>query len=177
MRLCTGPRCQTPLCAKRPPRIVKVRCEMGRNQLGVATRLLHPERESEDPFRAVVPPLYQTATFDQPSATEMGIYDYTRSGNPTRSILEQQITDLEGGVNSFAFSSGMAALSVVCKLIKSGETILAGDDLYGGSSRLLAQVVPTFGIRVTHVDTTDLKSMHSCGTCDGKVCLARWRNV
>ena len=132
---------------------------MDRDHWRVATRLLHPERENSDPYRAVAPPLYQTATFDQPSATEMGPYDYTRSGNPTRTLLEDQITDLEGGVGSFAFSSGMAALAVVCKLLKMGDGILSGDDIYGGTSRLLAQVVPNYGLRVHHVDTTDLQQV------------------
>lgn len=134
-----------------------VECSMQRDDWSISTRLLHPERESHDPYRAIAPPLYQTATFDQPSATEMGIYDYSRSGNPTRTLLEEQIADLEKASKSFAFSSGMAALSVACKLIPHGESIMAGDDLYGGSSRLLAQVVPNSGIRVHHVDTTDLK--------------------
>eukprot|EP00210_Caulerpa_lentillifera_P005845 g5589.t1 len=140
----------------------RVRCEMSRHRLGLTTRLLHPETETNDPYKAVSPPLYQTATFDQPSATEMGPYDYTRSGNPTRTLLEDQITDLEGATRSFAFSSGMAALSAVCKLLKSGEDILAGDDLYGGSSRLLERVVPNSGVRVFHVDTTDLNQIANC---------------
>ena len=176
MRFGIGHRWRTPLSTQRATRISNVRCEMSRNQLSVATRLLHPERESDDPFRAVAPPLYQTATFDQPSATEVGIYDYTRSGNPTRTLLEEQITDLEGGINSFAFSSGMAALSVVCKLLRSGESILAGDDLYGGSSRLLSQVVPNCGIHVHHVDTTDLK-YRSQIVLQPSLCLVKLRNV
>lgn len=135
----------------------KLRCHNERHRLGLSTRLLHPETETNDPFKAVSPPLYQTSTFDQPSATEMGPYDYTRSGNPTRTLLEDQITDLEGATRSFAFSSGMAALSVVCKLLKPGEDILAGDDLYGGSSRLLEHIVPNSGTRVFNIDTTDLK--------------------
>ena len=133
-----------------------------RDQWHPSTRVLHPERDNGDPYLSVVPPLYQTATFDMLSPTQAGPYDYTRSGNPTRSLLEDQIADLEGGISAFAFSSGMAALSVVCKLVKSGEGILAGDDLYGGSSRLLAQVIPSFGIPVFHVDTTDLKSASPC---------------
>ncbi|CAD7704679.1 unnamed protein product [Ostreobium quekettii] len=124
--------------------------------LRFATRILHPDVSGTDPYKAVAPPLYQTATFDQPSATECGPYDYTRSGNPTRTLLEEQMARLEGGCRSFAFASGMAAISVACQLVKSGGHILAGDDIYGGTSRLLANVLPAGGVEVTNVDATDL---------------------
>ncbi len=93
----------------------------------------------------------------QLSATECGQYDYSRSGNPTRTQLEAQIADLEAATRSFAFVSGMAALSAVLRTISCGDHIVAGDDLYGGTSRLLAQVAPNLGLEVTHVDTTDVK--------------------
>ena len=70
---------------------------------GVATRLVHPEASVEDPFNATNPPLYQTATFGQPSATENGPYDYTRSGNPTRDLLEKQMAELVGGTARLRF--------------------------------------------------------------------------
>ena len=91
------------------------------------------------------------------SATECGPYDYSRSGNPTRTLLEAQIADLEGAAGSFAFVSGMAALSAVLRVASAGDHIVAGDDLYGGTSRLLAQVAPNLGLEVTHVDTTDVQ--------------------
>lgn len=93
----------------------------------------------------------------QPSATDCGPYDYSRSGNPTRTLLEGQIADLEGASRSFAFVSGMAALSAVLRTIACGDHIVAGDDLYGGTSRLLAQVAPNLGLDVTHVDTTEIE--------------------
>lgn len=93
----------------------------------------------------------------QPTATDCGPYDYTRSGNPTRTELESQLADVEGATRSFVFTSGMAALSAVLRLAPSGSHIVAGDDLYGGTSRLLAQVAPNLGLEVTHVDTTDLQ--------------------
>lgn len=88
---------------------------------------------------------------------EGGPYDYTRSGNPTRTQLEAQLADLEGAKRSFVYTSGMAALSSVLRLAPSGSHIVAGDDVYGGTSRLLAKVAPTLGLDVTHVDTTDLE--------------------
>lgn len=93
----------------------------------------------------------------QVSATECGPYDYTRSGNPTRAELEVQLADLERACRSFAFVSGMAALSAVLRTVCAGDHIVAGDDLYGGTSRLLAQVAPNLGLQVTHVDTTDVE--------------------
>ena len=110
---------------------------------------------SGDPHGAIVPPIYQTATFQQPSASEFGEYDYTRSGNPTRRLLEHQLANLEGGKHASAFASGMAAMTALCRLVNSGEKILAGDDLYGGTVRLLDQVLPRHGIEVQYVDTSD----------------------
>jgi cystathionine beta-lyase len=112
-----------------------------------------------DPYGACTPPIYQTATFRQPSATEFGEYDYTRTANPTRAALERQIARLERGAAAIAFSSGMAALTAVTRLVASGEEILAGDDLYGGTFRLLERVLPPLGVGVRYVDTTDLDAV------------------
>ncbi len=122
-----------------------------------ATRCVHlgPGRENRDPFGAVSPPIYQTATFRQPSATEFGEYDYTRTANPTRALAEEQIAALEGGRHACAFSSGMAAITAVTRLVQAGEEILAGDDLYGGTIRLLSRVAPRLGITVRWVDASD----------------------
>lgn len=130
-----------------------------RKRLSIATKLVHPKTSVEDPYSASAPPLYQTATFAQPNATENGRYDYTRSGNPTRDQLEEQFADIEGATRAFAFSSGMSALATVTRLVKNGERIVTGDDIYGGTSRLLAQVVPEVGIEVVNVDCTDLKAV------------------
>ncbi|KAL0024689.1 hypothetical protein WJX77_009297 [Trebouxia sp. C0004] len=125
----------------------------------LSTKLLHPPQSTDDPYEAVSVPLYQTATFGQPSATTNGPYDYTRSGNPTRTQLETQMADLEGADQAFAFASGMAALAAVLRLVGAGKGVVAGDDLYGGTSRLLAQVAPNLGIQVTNVDTTDVRAV------------------
>lgn len=96
----------------------------------------------------------QTATFGQPSATECGPYDYTRTSNPTRAQLESQFAAAEGGVRGVAFTSGMAALAACLRLAPAGSHVVAGDDLYGGTSRLLARVAPDCGLEVTLVDTS-----------------------
>ncbi|XP_077241428.1 cystathionine beta-lyase isoform X4 [Tasmannia lanceolata] len=116
---------------------------------------------SFDPYEALSTPLYQTATFKQPSATENGPYDYTRSGNPTRDTLERLLAKLDKADRAFCFTSGMAALTAVANLVGTGEEIVAGDDIYGGSDRLLSQVVPKKGIVVKRVNTTDLSEVES----------------
>ena len=108
-----------------------------------------------DAYGAMVPPIYQTATFEQPTATEFGEFDYTRSGNPTRTLLEQQLADLEDGAQACAFASGMAALTSLTRIVRPGEEIVAGDDLYGGTVRLLDQITARLNIAVSYVDTTN----------------------
>src|SRR6266511_874570 len=124
-------------------------------RMKIPTRCVHLDAP-DDPYGAIVPPIYQTSTFQQPTASEFGRYDYTRSGNPTRALLEQQLANLEGGAYECAFASGMAAITAVTRLLSSGEEIIAGDDLYGGTVRLLEQILPRQGITVRYVDTTDL---------------------
>ncbi|KAI9355078.1 cystathionine beta-lyase MetG [Zopfochytrium polystomum] len=109
-----------------------------------------------DPYGASAVPIYQTATFKQSSATDMGEYDYTRSGNPTRSNLESHLAKILKAKRAFATSTGMTALDVITRLVPSGHHIVAGNDLYGGSNRLLAHLARTNNIVVHHVDTTNI---------------------
>lgn len=119
-----------------------------------ATRCVQLGR-GRDAYGAIVPPIYQTATFEQPTATDFGEYDYTRSGNPTRTLLEQQLADLENAGYACAFTSGMAALTSLTRIVKGGEEIIAGDDLYGGTVRLLDRISSHQSISVRYVDTRD----------------------
>ncbi|GAB2295591.1 hypothetical protein Dimus_029751 [Dionaea muscipula] len=114
-----------------------------------------------DPYESMSTPLYQTATFKQPSALENGPYDYTRSGNPTRDHLESLLAKLEKADRALCFTSGMAALAAVTRLVGTGEEIVAGDDIYGGSDRLLSQVLPKTGIVVKRVNMSDLEEVAS----------------
>ncbi|GAY33031.1 hypothetical protein CUMW_274520 [Citrus unshiu] len=107
---------------------------------GVSTLLMNFSNEF-DPYGALSTPLYQTATFKQPSATENGAYDYTRSGNPTRDALESLLAKLDKADQALCFTSGMAALAAVTHLLGTGEEIVAGDDLYGGTDRLLSRKI------------------------------------
>ena len=135
-----------------------------------STRCVHFST-SADPYGAIVPPVYQTATFRQPSASEFGEYDYTRSGNPTRTMVEQQLAELEAGAHACAFASGMAAITALTRLLKTGEEIIAGDDLYGGTVRLLEQLRQRNGIDVRYTDTTNLESVSAALTSNTKLIL------
>ncbi|CAA0829843.1 Cystathionine beta-lyase- chloroplastic [Striga hermonthica] len=126
----------------------------------VSTMLMNFDNEF-DPYDALSTPLYQTATFKQPSAIDNGPYDYTRSGNPTRDALERLLAKLDKADRALCFTSGMAALSAVTHLLSTGEEIIAGDDMYGGSDRLLSKVTPKSGIVVRRVDTTNLEEVAS----------------
>ena len=108
-----------------------------------------------DAYGAIVPPIYQTATFEQPTATEFGEYDYTRSGNPTRTLLERQLADLEHAGYACAFASGMAALTSLTRIVEADQEIIAGDDLYGGTVRLLDRIASHQNVAVRYVDTRD----------------------
>ena len=123
-----------------------------------STRCVHLGT-GDDQYGAIVPPIYQTATFKQPSALEFGEYDYTRSGNPTRKLLEQQVASLEDGAYACAFASGLAAITALTRLVTSGGEIIAGDDLYGGTVRLLERIVASQNINVRYTDTTDLAAV------------------
>lgn len=226
-------------------------------ELKIATQLVHPEKVIDDPYMASNTPIYQTATFGQPTATTFGPYDYTRSGNPTRTVLEKQMAALEGAhgaravchvcvsvcvprgmallsrgrsnahikiikdtrpktqpvsprstritpfnidvpalphgstssgltgrgldwaacawgdrtthTGAYAFASGMGALAAVTRLVSSGERIVTGDDIYGGTSRLLAEIVPRQGIEVVNVDCCDLAAVKAAITPNTKL--------
>ncbi len=120
-----------------------------------STRLIRFDAAPGDRHAPVSTPLYQTATFEQPAAEQLGPYDYSRSGNPTRAVLEDLLAELEGGTRALAFSSGMAAVNAVLRLVSCGEAIVAGDDLYGGTYRLLAAAAERQGVEVRWTDTTD----------------------
>jgi cystathionine beta-lyase len=120
-----------------------------------ASRLLHFDTAPGDPHRPMATPIYQTATFEQLEADSFGEYDYSRSGNPTRRVLEDQLAALENGTRGYCFSSGMAAVATVTRLLRPGDEILADWDLYGGTSRLFGKLLDRSGIKVRYVDASD----------------------
>ncbi|MBS4031557.1 MAG: PLP-dependent transferase [Clostridiales bacterium] len=122
----------------------------------MATRLVQSGVRFDTATGAVSVPIYQTATFRHPAPGETTGYDYTRTGNPTRQALEEALADLDGGAGAFAFSSGMAAIMAVMLLFETGDHIIFGEDLYGGTYRLMDWILVKFGLHVSYVDTTDL---------------------
>jgi cystathionine beta-lyase len=123
-----------------------------------ASRLVSFDVSPGDPFRPMATPIYQTATFEQEEATGFGPYDYSRSGNPTRTVLEQQIAALENGTRGFCFASGMAAITCVSRLLRSGDEIVADNDLYGGTCRLFTRVLDRTGITARYADACDVEA-------------------
>jgi len=105
---------------------------------------------------AISVPIYQTSTFVQEAPGVNRGFDYSRSNNPTRQVLEEIIASLEEGNAGFAFSSGLAAVDAVIKLLRSGDEILAVDDIYGGTFRTFTHLYEKFGVKVKYVDTSNL---------------------
>ncbi|CAO0791249.1 unnamed protein product [Mucor circinelloides] len=114
---------------------------------------------SDDPHNAASVPIYQTATFKQKGATASGEYDYSRSGNPTRTHVENHLAKIMGAERALVVTSGMGALDVITRLVRSGEEIIAGDDLYGGTNRLLSFLAKSQNVKTHHIDTTKSDSI------------------
>lgn len=108
---------------------------------------------------AISVPIYQTATFVQEAPGIHKGFDYSRSNNPTRAALEEILAKLEGGATGLAFASGLAAIDTVLKTLKSGDEIIAVDDIYGGAYRLFTHVYEKFGIKINYVDTTNIQNI------------------
>ncbi|NQU49864.1 MAG: PLP-dependent transferase [Planctomycetes bacterium] len=130
------------------------------NNRNLATELIRNSGDANDPYAAAAPPLYQTATFHQSDPLTGSEYDYTRSGNPTRNLLQQQLARLEQATTSLAYNTGMAALTALTRLVPLGGRILAGDDLYGGCWRLLSQITAASGIEIQYLDTTNADALN-----------------
>jgi len=131
--------------------------------MSTATQLIHSI--PVDPLTgAISVPIYQTSTFVQEAPGVNKGYDYARTGNPTRATLEQLIAQLEKGTIGVAFSSGLAAIDAIVKLLQSGDEILAVDDIYGGAFRLFTNVYEKFGITVNYVDTTNVENLFNAIT-------------
>lgn len=128
-----------------------------------ATRLIHSI--PVDPLSgAISVPIYQTSTFVQEAPGVNKGYDYARTGNPTRAVLEDIIAGLEKGSTGIAFGSGLAAIDAVIKLLESGDEILAVDDIYGGAFRLFTHIYQKFGIKVNYTDTTNIENVFNAVT-------------
>ena len=128
-------------------------------EVGFATRAIHVGQEPDPLTGAVSVPIYPTSTYVQEEIGKHKGYEYARVSNPTRDRLETNLAALEGGIASKVFASGMAAINAVVTMLKSGDHVVAGHNLYGGTPRLFNQVFANFGVTFSYVDTSDIKNV------------------
>jgi cystathionine gamma-synthase/cystathionine gamma-lyase len=124
-----------------------------------ATKAIHAGQEPDPATGATIVPVYQTSTYTQTRVGEHKGFDYSRTINPTRLALERQLAALEGADYACAFASGMAATSAVLGMLSHGDHVVVGEDLYGGTYRLFAQVLTRYGMEFSYVDMTDLAAV------------------
>jgi cystathionine beta-lyase/cystathionine gamma-synthase len=128
---------------------------------GFATRAIHCGQEPDPLTGAVTVPIYPTSTYVQQGIGENKGYEYSRVSNPTRTRLEENLCALEGGVAARVFASGMAAINAIVSMLKSGDHVVCGNDLYGGTPRLFNNVMTGFGLEFSYVDTSDAGNVES----------------
>ncbi len=128
---------------------------------GFETRAIHAGQNPDEATGAIMTPVYLSTTFVQSSPGIHKGYEYSRTSNPTRKAFEDCISNLEGGHAGFAFASGCAATTVVLHLLKSGDHVIAGDDMYGGTFRLFDKVLRHHGIEFSYVDLTNIQNVEA----------------
>ena len=125
------------------------------------TRAIHVGQDPDAEFGAVSVPIYQTSTYAQPAVGKPKAYDYARGGNPTREALQEVLASLEGGTRALSFSSGLGATTTLLLTLRPGDHVVLGDDVYGGTYRLLARVMNGWGVEFDTVDLADEVSLRS----------------
>src|SRR6266851_4982359 len=133
--------------------------EVVRTTMGFSTECIHAGQEPEPVTGAVTYPIFATSTYVQPRLGENKGYEYARTKNPTRSVLEANLAALERGKHGHCVASGMSAIDVVFRLLKSGDHVVAGENMYGGSYRLFSKVLEKFGLQFTYVDTSSVDAL------------------
>ena len=129
--------------------------------MGFSTDCIHAGQEPEPHTGAVTVPIFQTSTYVQPELGRHTGYEYARTQNPTRAALEANLAALERGKHGHCFASGMAATDTVFRLLKKGDHVLAGENMYGGSYRLFSRVLERFGVEFTYVDTSSVDEVRN----------------
>jgi cystathionine beta-lyase/cystathionine gamma-synthase len=123
--------------------------------LGLGTRAVHAGQRPDDPTGAIMTPIYQTSTYVQPALGQHKGFEYARTRNPTRDALERNLAALEGGTHGFAFASGLAATDAVLKMLQAGDHVICGENVYGGTYRLMNRVFAQLGLSFSFVDTRE----------------------
>jgi len=129
------------------------------NKHGFATRAIHDGQEPDPSTGAVTVPIFATSTYVQEEIGKNKGYEYARVSNPTRTRLEENLASLEGGSSAHVFASGMAAITALFTMMKSGDHVVCGSNMYGGVPRLFNQILVNFGLEFTYVDTSDVKAV------------------
>ena len=137
----------------------------------VSTLLIHGGIDGDAATGAVSVPIYQTSTYRQRALGENTGWEYSRTGNPTRAALEALVADLEGGTHGFAFGSGMAAITAVLSLFRTGDKVLISKNVYGGTFRVLDKVFKSFGLGYALADTGDVAALDAAITPGVKAVL------
>jgi cystathionine beta-lyase/cystathionine gamma-synthase len=119
---------------------------------GFATKAVHAGQTPDEETGAIMPPIFQTSTYVQPKLGTHKGFEYARTRNPTRDALERNVAALEGGTHGFAFASGMAAIDAVLRLLQAGDHVICGENVYGGTHRLMTQVLERYGLTFSFVD-------------------------
>src|ERR1017187_5472935 len=114
--------------------------------MGFSTKAIHIGQEPEERTGAVTAPIFQTSTYAQQDLGEHVKYDYGRTINPTREALETNLAALENGKYGFSFASGMSAIAAALSLVKTGDHVIAGSDMYGGSYRYFSRILSEYGV-------------------------------
>jgi len=127
--------------------------------LGFATRAIHAGQEPDPLTGAVTVPIYPTSTYVQQGIGEHKGYEYSRVSNPTRTRVEENLAALEGGIASRVFASGMAAINAIVSMLRAGDHVVCGNDLYGGTPRLFNQVMSNFGLEFSYIDTSEAQNV------------------
>jgi cystathionine beta-lyase/cystathionine gamma-synthase len=135
----------------------------------LATKFIRAGAEPDEATGAIMVPIYQTSTYVQAAPGKNKGYEYARSQNPTRTALEEAFAVIENGKYGLAFSSGVAATDAVIKLLSSGDEVITGNDLYGGTYRLFNKQFEQFGIKFSYVDASDISTIQSAITKNTKL--------
>ncbi len=126
------------------------------------TKVIHGGQQHDPCTGAVMPPIYQTSTYAQVSPGKHKGYEYSRTGNPTRTALENAFASIENGNYGLAFASGLAAIDAIMKLLKPGDEVISTNDLYGGTFRLFSTIFKKFGIKFHFVGMEDMSNIEKC---------------